>query len=226
MMTDYHSHILPGIDDGAKDETTSLAMIELLKKQGVERIVATPHFYAHRERSVSDFADKRKNAFEAVSGKVSGLDIVLGAEIAIEHGISDMKDIEKLAIQGTDLILTELPYTGFSPWMTSEIYNIHIEYKLKPVIAHIHRYIDYYTENQIEQILELPVILQINNEAFASRKEARFVKKLLKSEIPVIFGSDSHDMTKRRPNWDLLKRKCKSETIENSDNIFEKYRII
>ena len=54
-MTEYHCHILPGIDDGAKDVETSLAMIEMMKAQGVERIVATSHFYAHREKSVAEF---------------------------------------------------------------------------------------------------------------------------------------------------------------------------
>lgn len=226
MLTDYHSHILPGIDDGAKNAETSVEMIDKLRTQGVERIAATPHFHAHRERSVSDFMEKRQAALDSVAEKTSVSDIILGAEIAIEHDISEMKGIEKLALQGTDLILLELPYARFSPWMTGEIYNIHIEYKLRPVIAHIHRYLDYYTENQIEQILEMPVIFQINNEAFSFYKQARFVKRLIKSGAPVVFGSDCHDTAKRRPNWELLKRKCKPETIKKSDEIFEKHRII
>ena len=53
-MTEYHCHILPGIDDGAKDVETSLEMIETMKSQGVDRIIATPHFYAHREKSITD----------------------------------------------------------------------------------------------------------------------------------------------------------------------------
>ena len=58
-MTEYHCHILPGIDDGAKDVETSLKMIEMMKEQGVDRIVATSHFYAHREKSVAEFIKKR-----------------------------------------------------------------------------------------------------------------------------------------------------------------------
>ena len=53
MLTDYHCHILPGIDDGAQDIDTSLGMIEIMREQGVERLIATPHFYAHEERSLS-----------------------------------------------------------------------------------------------------------------------------------------------------------------------------
>ena len=53
-MIDFHSHILPGIDDGSKNTQMSLAMIEEEKKQGVHTIVATPHFYAD-EDSVERF---------------------------------------------------------------------------------------------------------------------------------------------------------------------------
>ena len=48
-MIDFHSHILPGIDDGSKNTQMSLAMIEEEKKQGVHTIVATPHFYADED---------------------------------------------------------------------------------------------------------------------------------------------------------------------------------
>ena len=48
MLTDFHSHILPGIDDGSKRVSDSLAMLKILRSQGVERVIFTPHFYAHR----------------------------------------------------------------------------------------------------------------------------------------------------------------------------------
>lgn len=49
MLTEYHCHILPGMDDGSDSVDTSLKMVEMLKTQGVGRLIATPHFYAHRE---------------------------------------------------------------------------------------------------------------------------------------------------------------------------------
>ena len=44
-MIDFHTHILPGIDDGAKDVSVSAAMLEMEKEQGVNEIVLTPHYY-------------------------------------------------------------------------------------------------------------------------------------------------------------------------------------
>lgn len=52
LRTEYHCHILPGIDDGAHNPEMSLEMLEMMRMQGIKRVVATPHFYAHREKSV------------------------------------------------------------------------------------------------------------------------------------------------------------------------------
>lgn len=50
MLTDYHCHILPKMDDGSESVEMSIKMLEMMKLQGVDRIIATPHFYAHREK--------------------------------------------------------------------------------------------------------------------------------------------------------------------------------
>ncbi len=224
IRTDHHCHILPGIDDGADSVDTSLAMIELMKKQGVERIVATPHFYAHREKSVESFIQKRDEAFRAVkNGSPAIRNILLGAEVAIENGLSRLPDIEKLAIEGTDVILLELPYREYSHWMSDEIYDISCKFGLKVVIAHIHRYLDYYSKSDYDEILSAKAVFQVNNEAFGSFRERRFVKKLIKSGLPLIFGSDAHNMKSRCPNWDLLWKKADTVFIDESDSFIDKH---
>ena len=220
-MYELHSHILPGIDDGSDSVETSKRMISALRKQGVTKIYATPHFYAHREKSLEDFIEKRQAAWE----KLGDEEILLGAEISIEHGISEIDGIEKLAYQNMDMILLEFPYRRYENWMENEIFSIAQENDLTPVIAHIHRYLDFFTSQQMEHILEFPVIFQINNEAFAEHRQARFVKRLIKDGFPLIFSSDSHDMTTRKPNWDLLQKKCKKEIIEESMRTIESHFI-
>ena len=95
MLTDYHCHILPGMDDGAYDVDTSLAMINIMKEQGVERIIATPHFYAHEERSLTEYLLRREDAYESMADLAAVQNIMLGAEVAIEHGISKIHGIEQ-----------------------------------------------------------------------------------------------------------------------------------
>ena len=60
-IIDFHTHILPGIDDGSRDADTSCRMLEMAVEQGVDMIVATPHFYASRDR-VEHFLEKRARA--------------------------------------------------------------------------------------------------------------------------------------------------------------------
>lgn len=224
MRTDYHCHVLPEIDDGAKNTDMSVQMLEMLHGQGVERVTATPHFYAHREKSVRRFLEKRQQSYDKLmSCKNLFGELILGAEVAIEHGISELEGIERLAISGTDLILLEFPYGPYAEWMSEEIYNISCEYHLTPVIAHIHRYIGYYSRSEMEHILKTNAVFQINNEAFGSFREKRFVKTLMKSGAPVVFGSDSHNMSGRRPNFDLLAKKAPQECIEASDMMLDKY---
>ena len=225
MMTEYHCHILPGIDDGSDSVDTSLKMVEMMKAQGMERICATPHFYAHREKSIEDYLQKRKAAFDSIKDSMAVQDVHLGAEIAIEHGISELPGIEKLAIEDTRIILLELPYRAYEKWMSEEIYNIAAEYKLKVMLAHVHRYLPYYSKDEIETILSGKSILQINNEAFASWKEKRLAKKVMAEHTHFAFGSDAHNLTDRKPNWDLLQKKVKADALEVSDSMFERYSL-
>jgi len=225
MMTEYHCHILPGIDDGSDGVDTSLRMVEMMKAQGVERICATPHFYAHREKSIEDYLQKRQAAFDSIKDSMAVQDVHLGAEIAIEHGISELPGIEKLAIEGTRIILLELPYRAYEKWMSEEIYNIAAEYKLKVMLAHVHRYLPYYNKDEIATILSGKSILQINNEAFASWKEKRLAKKVMAEHTHFSFGSDAHNLTDRKPNWDLLQKKVKADALEVSDSMFERYSL-
>lgn len=72
MIIDCHTHLLPGIDDGAKDLSTSLEMLNEEKKQGVDYVIATPHFYANRDK-MEKFIDRRERAYSEVSKEIFGL---------------------------------------------------------------------------------------------------------------------------------------------------------
>lgn len=217
MLTDYHCHVLPDIDDGAETPEISEKMLDLMKMQGVGKVILTPHFYPHRERSVEDFLNKRAEAFTKISHR-SEFKFHLGAEVAIQRGFSEIPGIERLAIEGTNLMLLELPFSGYGRWVLDEIHNLKCA-GIVPMLAHIHRYIGIYSKSQLNEILNTDAIFQVNAEAFASFRERRFVKKLIRSGAKVVFGSDAHNITDRKPNWDLLKRKIKAKMITGADVI-------
>lgn len=218
MLTDYHCHVLPGIDDGAETPEISEEMLDLMKMQGVGRVILTPHFYPHRESSVEDFLRKRAYAFAKISHRTE-FEVHLGAEIAIERGFSEISGIERLAIEGTNLMLLELPFSGYGRWVLDEIHNLTCDTGIVPMLAHIHRYIGMYSKLQLDEILSSDAVFQVNTAAFADFREHRFVKKLIRSGAKIVFGSDAHDLSDRKPNFDLLKRNVKAEVIECSNGI-------
>ena len=61
-MIDFHSHILPNIDDGSRSVEETLLLLEMLSQQGIQRVAATPHYFPSRE-SVSDFLERREKSF-------------------------------------------------------------------------------------------------------------------------------------------------------------------
>ena len=226
MLTDYHCHILPEFDDGAKDAETSLEMINIMKEQGVERIIATPHFYAHEERSLTEYLLRREDAYESMEALAAAQNIalpnmVLGAEVAIEHGISKIHGIDKLAIEDSDLILLELPFRDYEDWMSEEINAIRSEYGLTVVLAHIHRYLAYYTPENFDRILETDAVFQFNNEVFLLEREAKLIKQLTDDKRSIIFGSDAHNTDTRRPNWDIILERCDPEILKASNDLLE-----
>lgn len=221
-MTDYHCHILPRMDDGPKDLGMSLDMIRLLMAQGIDRIIATPHFYAHREDSVHAFLERRKDAFlQIFSADMTMPYVHLGAEVAVEHGISLLPGVHQLALANTPYILLELPYAPFAHWMLEEIDALSQRYGLTPVLAHIHRYTHFYTRAQMGEVLQADAVFQFNNEAFLNFRERRLVMSLIRKGCPYVLGSDAHNMTSRRPDWDLLKRKVSPEILSHQENLLQ-----
>lgn len=224
MLTDYHCHILPGIDDGAKDAETALGMVMLMKEQGVERIIATPHFYSHEERSLTEYLIRRQYAWESIAELEAPPEtvlpeILLGAEVAVEHGISKIHGINRLAIEDTDMILLELPFRDLEDWMTEEIENIASEYGLRVVLAHVHRYLEYYSQENIEKLLDTDAVFQFNNEAFLVPEYKALLDRLAGEKKRIVFGSDAHNLAGRRPNWDMLREKCGEELLKASDEM-------
>ncbi len=219
MLTDYHCHVLPGIDDGAENPEISEKMLDLMEMQGVGRVILTSHFYPHCESSVEKFLRKRADAFAKIAHRTE-FEFRLGAEVAIERGFSEIPGIEKLAVEGTDLMLLELPFSGYGRWVLDEIHNLTCA-GILPVFVHIHRYIGLYTKSQLDEILNTDAIFQVNTEAFANFRERRFVKNLIRSGAKIVFGSDAHDLHDRKPNWDLLRKKVKAEVIDGAEVILK-----
>lgn len=202
MIIDFHSHILPQVDDGSKNIEMSLEMLNRMKEQGIRTVVATPHFYANHDNP-ERFLARRARGFEALKPLLTEdmPKILLGAEVAYFPGMSQSKALQDLVIEGTKVILVELPMGKWTDSVYRELRQIYEQQRLIPIVAHIDRYLTPYRSFGIPKKLEeLPVLVQANAEFFLERATARKAKKMLAAEQIHLLGSDAHNLTNRRPN--------------------------
>jgi protein-tyrosine phosphatase len=206
MITDFHSHILPGIDDGSRSVEESLGMLRMEARQGIQRIVATPHFYP-QQNSPAEFLERRAESArvlqEALAQEPPLPQIYLGAEVYFFQGISDCEQLRELTIEKNSYILIEMPMPPWSDRMYRELQDIHYKQGLNPIVAHVDRYIRPFKTYDIpSRLAELPVLVQANASFFRDRFTRSMAMRMLRQGQIHLLGSDCHNLTTRVPNLD------------------------
>lgn len=211
-MIDLHTHILPGIDDGAMNVEESLEMLRESACQGVELCVATSHIHPVNSDDIQCFLKKREIAYGELIKACEGHtvpEIVLGAEVHMDRDISGIEGIQQLCIGDTHFMLVEFPFisypgTGCAEWL----FNLNLK-GIVPVIAHIDRY--FYRDELIENITGIKAVYQINNIRMNDIAGRRFIKKMLGTGYMVVMSSDMHNLTTRscdiKKAYDIAKKK-------------------
>ena len=209
-MLDLHTHILPGMDDGSKSPKQSMTMLKTEKLQGVGTVVLTPHFYADRE-SPERFLERRNKSAKQLKTAASGTKglprMFLGAEAAFFNGMSRAEGIEKLCISGTNVLLVEMPFDRWSQGVLEEL-KFMVGYRgIRPIIAHIDRYMWYQPRGTVRRLVDMGVWIQTNTSFFTGWQTSLLAMHMLKRREIHFLGSDCHNMTTRPPDMgDALSR--------------------
>ena len=224
-ITDIHSHILPGIDDGSRNSEMSLKMLSIMASSGVDVVCATPHFYGNRI-SAEHFLERRARSFnalqEAMGDKRSNYpDILLGAEVAFYSGLLKNNDIEKLCIGDTNTLLLEMPFIPWTDYEINQVADLCFNKKLNVIIAHIERYDDLAYDDMLERLLMLPVYVQINAESLLHLRGRRKLLGMFKDGSAKLLGSDAHNLDSRAPNLmegrRVIERKLGADALDRID---------
>lgn len=217
-MVDFHCHCLPGIDDGSRSVEESIKILEMLSGQGINSVVATPHFIANNE-TVDDFLERRQKSYESLSEKL--LDnlpcIRLGAEVEFYEGISNLTGLNKLCIEGTDIILLEMPNVKWTQGVINELYRLVSLGNIQIMLAHIERCLFLQDWEVVDYLLRNDVIMQSNASNFIGFLTKRKACKYLKDNIIHVLGSDSHNITSRPPRikeaLDVIEKKLGNDAV-------------
>ena len=225
-MVDFHTHILPGIDDGSADVDTSVEMLKMLYAQGIDTVIATPHFYLAKDSS-RNFLRQREKAVKELLDKVEKMDdiprIVLGAEVLLYPEVSGMPDLDKFCISGTNYLLVEMPFFKWSNITYETLEKIRRQ-GIIPIVAHFERYFKIQKDKtMIFRLLDIGCMLQANANFFTGAFTKRKALKLLRGEMIHFIGSDCHDLKKRKPNigkaYEIIENKHGHYSIDNLEYV-------
>ncbi len=201
-MIDFHSHILPGIDDGAADVQMSLDMLYESFNQGVRIVVATPHCMLKSEEELDIFLKKRKEAYDLlvaamIEDEREFPELRLGCELRVPEEFGAMDRLGELCIEGTNYILCEMSYRKWNMNHYDFLYALTLK-GLRPIMAHIERYAD--KKKELPNLLSLDLLYQVNAGSFSDRQTKRYIPYLFQMGAVQLIGSDMHNLTTRKPD--------------------------
>lgn len=229
-MTDLHCHILPGIDDGAKNVEVSLELLRREKQDGVDNIAFTSHFNSERT-TIDAYIEKRARAFAALSERLKGesleFEFKLGAEVFFSPKLCDM-EAEKLCIGDTAYMLIEFPTTHKPHFIQQTLQDLQAR-GIIPLIAHIERYPYVLDDPQLlYQWVASGAYAQINAGALLDASVRKKLFKYISWGLVHVISTDTHSLDKRPPQMraalDILAKKLGEEVaqeiIHNGDELF------
>lgn len=222
-MIDIHSHILPEIDDGAKDADTSGAMLRMAAADGITHIIATPHSlpgeYAVEFSRVKENVD-RLNEY---AGK-ENLDVKVyaGTEWSIGSGISGrIKEGFGCRLAESRYVLVELPMWQDPEYYKSSFYELMIDGYV-PILAHPERYASLHEKpDLLERMISKGMLMQVNATSITGsegRQIKRFVNKMIQRGQAHFVASDAHGTIRRPPvmsgAYRIVKRRFGRDTAD------------
>ena len=205
-ITDIHTHLVPGVDDGARDPEESLAMLRASIAEGIGTVIATPHSSAFDRRPELALAafDRLKQAARAERIPIR---LFLGCEVAMYPETADACVRRLLTGQYPTLAGSRYAMIEFDPWSFTQadaelcVRKV-LEAGFLPIVAHVERY-RFTTAAGVRLLREAGARMQINAYSLVNER-AQWIRDnvhaLLSEQLADFSGTDAHRMTHRPPN--------------------------
>ena len=198
-LTDVHSHLLPGIDDGAQSMEDSVDLVRQLVALGFKKLVTTPHiihdFYPNNAEIIRSKLHDLKQRLLQEDIKI---DLNAAAEYYLDEFFMDqLAQNSPLLTFGDNYILFETPFMNEPNYLKESIFKL-ISKGLRPVLAHPERYI--YLHNNFslaEDLINRGVLFQVNINSLSgyySKAVRNIAEKFIKAGWVHFLGSDCHSM--------------------------------
>ncbi|MGD9569980.1 MAG: tyrosine-protein phosphatase [Sedimentibacter sp.] len=201
-MIDMHTHILFGVDDGAKTPDDSLALIKDEINKGVNQIILTPHYNKrHSDLNIEKITENFNILKESILQENLEIELFLGSEVYLDFNYYDTIWKEPIiTLADSDYVLIEFSMTDIPKNIPEICYEIRLK-GLIPIIAHVERYDILYDNSQlIKDILNEGAHFQVNATTVINKEgrgSYKFANYLLKNELVSFVASDVHNIESR-----------------------------
>lgn len=224
-LVDIHSHLIPGIDDGAQNMSESIALITKLKELGFKKLITTPHIMSDKYPNNSEIIT---NGLKKLKKELVKRDIDIDIEVASEyfldkHFLNLLKQRDLLTF-GNNYVLFELSYTSKPIFLESAIFEM-ISAGYKPVLAHPERYIFLHKNfEEYKWLKRKGLLFQINLNSFSgyySKDVQKIANRLAEEGLIDFIGSDTHKerqlnhLQKNLNSHKVMEKIFKNNTILN-----------
>lgn len=196
MGVDIHSHILPGIDDGSSDLTSSISFVRGLANLGLEKLIATPHvfrdFYPNTPQTIHTAWQSLHTALHASS---AGVELSYAAEYMLDIDFGDVMRTDGCIPLSANFVLVEMSFQVETMNIGKYIFDIGLNGKV-PVMAHPERYVYYHGDlSKYRRLKEMGCLFQLNLLSLAGyygKGIKKAAQALLKEDLIDLVGTDLH----------------------------------
>ena len=193
-MIDLHSHVLPGLDDGAADLAEAVEICRAAAADGISVLAATPHV----REDYPTTAAQMQAALDRVRAATGDLPIQLlpGAELALEALERDVAELRSLALAGNpSYLLVETPYFGWPLNIEERLFTL-LALGITPVLAHPERNPEVQERpERLDRLVEHGVLVQLTAASVDGRLGGRArsaARAILDRETAHLIASDAH----------------------------------
>lgn len=210
-IIDIHSHLIFGVDDGAKTLEDSIKTINLLEKLNIKKVICTPHLCHGDMEHIKAIKENYLKVREIAKQK--NIDLYLGSEILITSETANLLLKKRLrSLDGKKYVLVEFKRNeNMDEDKAIALLEDIIDIGYRPILAHPELYLNYRNIKFIKKLKEIGILLQLDASSIlrkkTSRKVYKYSKKLLKNKLIDIIASDNHSNGKR--NYLVMKEAYK-----------------
>ena len=213
-FVDIHTHILPGVDDGAEDVSQAMEMLKQAWEHGTGAVILTPHYRGHYQGNVSGrltplFEELRRQAAK----ECPEMELYLGCEVGYALDVSEkLVDGSVLTLNDTHYVLLEFREHTFRSRVLDGVLEV-LNFGYIPIVAHVERCEAFRSNPELaREVTHLGALLQLNADSVlggCGYGIKRYCHKLMKSRYVHFIASDAHDLKQRKPQLKACYQKVK-----------------